>query len=82
MEIADSSLVHDRGRIIYEEIKVAEYWVVDVKQAEIIALKCSPLVAVNGLQNLRYYPDNKWPCWRRVYSDRAKWIILKSASGF
>jgi len=84
IEIADSSLVDDRGRkgIIYEEIKVAEYWVVDVKQAEIIAFK---MLAAGGSQRTtesQVLPGLKLPCWRRVYSDPAKWIILKSASGF
>lgn len=44
IEISDSSLADDKGekRLLYEDTKVAEYWIVDVKKAEIIAFKILP----------------------------------------
>ena len=41
IEISDSTLADDKGekRLLYEDIKVAEYWIVDVQQAEIIAFE-------------------------------------------
>lgn len=41
IEIANSSLEDDLGtkRLLYEDLGVEEYWVVDVKQAEITAFK-------------------------------------------
>lgn len=39
IEIANTSLADDRGekRLLYEELKVAEYWIVDVQNVQIIA---------------------------------------------
>jgi len=44
IEIANSSLADDLGqkRLIYEDLAVAEYWVVDVKKARITAFKIVP----------------------------------------
>lgn len=44
IEIADTSLADDLGqkRILYEDLAVAEYWVVDVKKARITAFKIIP----------------------------------------
>lgn len=44
IEIADTSLSDDLGqkRLIYEDLAVAEYWVVDVKKARITAFKIVP----------------------------------------
>ncbi|MBD1921576.1 Uma2 family endonuclease [Microcoleus sp. FACHB-831] len=44
IEIADSSLADDKGekRLLYEDIKIAEYWIVDVQKAEIIAFEIIP----------------------------------------
>ena len=41
IEIANTSLADDQGtkRLLYEELKVEEYWIVDVQKAEIIAFK-------------------------------------------
>lgn len=47
IEIADTTLSDDIGekRLLYEELQVAEYWVVNVKKAQIIAFQ---IVANNG----------------------------------
>ena len=39
IEVADSSLLTDQGakRLPYEDLQVSEYWVVDVKKAQILA---------------------------------------------
>jgi hypothetical protein len=39
VEIADTSILDDLGkkRLLYESLAVAEYWVVDVQQAQILA---------------------------------------------
>ena len=44
IEVADTSLADDLGqkRLLYEDLAVAEYWVVDVKKARITAFKIVP----------------------------------------
>lgn len=39
IEIANTSLLDDRGekRLLYEELKIEEYWIVDVKKIQILA---------------------------------------------
>ena len=51
IEIADTSLSDDLGakRILYEDLGVAEYWVVDVKKNKITAFK---IIASNGSQRI------------------------------
>ncbi|MBD1888729.1 Uma2 family endonuclease [Coleofasciculus sp. FACHB-SPT9] len=41
IEISDTTLADDKGekRLLYEDIKVSEYWIVDVQQAQIIAFE-------------------------------------------
>ncbi|MEG5061740.1 Uma2 family endonuclease [Microcoleus sp. A2-C5] len=51
IEVADSTLADDIGqkRLLYEELKVAEYWVIDVKKIEILAFA---IIADNGSRRL------------------------------
>ena len=44
IEIANTSLADDLGqkRLIYEDLAISEYWVVDVKKAQITAFKIVP----------------------------------------
>lgn len=51
IEIADTSLADDLGqkRLLYEELEVAEYWVVDVQNAQIIAFS---IIANNGSRRI------------------------------
>lgn len=51
IEIADSTLADDIGqkRLLYEEVRVGEYWVVDVQKAEIIAFA---IIADNGSRRI------------------------------
>ncbi|NES77102.1 MULTISPECIES: Uma2 family endonuclease [Okeania] len=52
IEVADSTLADDIGhkRLLYEEIQVAEYWVVDVQKAQIIAFA---IIGNNGSRRIR-----------------------------
>jgi Uma2 family endonuclease len=51
IEIADTSLADDLGkkRLLYEELEVSEYWVVDVQNAQIIAFA---IIANNGSRRI------------------------------
>lgn len=51
IEVADSTLSDDIGqkRLLYEELKVSEYWVVDVQKAEIIAFA---IIGDNGSKRI------------------------------
>lgn len=51
IEVADTSLADDLGskRLLYEELEVAEYWVVDVQNAQIIAFA---IIANNGSRRI------------------------------
>lgn len=51
IEIADTSLADDLGqkRLLYEELEVAEYWVVDVQNTQIIAFT---IIANNGSRRI------------------------------
>ncbi|MFB2894602.1 Uma2 family endonuclease [Aerosakkonemataceae cyanobacterium BLCC-F50] len=51
IEIADTSLADDLGkkRLLYEELEVSEYWVVDVQSAQIIAFA---IIANNGSRRI------------------------------
>lgn len=51
IEVADSTLSDDIGekRLLYEELKVAEYWVVDVQKTEILAFA---IIADNGSRRI------------------------------
>ncbi|MFB2973920.1 Uma2 family endonuclease [Aerosakkonema sp. BLCC-F183] len=51
IEIADTSLADDIGqkRLLYEELQVAEYWIVDVQNAQIIAFA---ILANNGSRRI------------------------------
>ncbi len=50
IEVADSSLDADLGkkRLLYEEMAIAEYWVVDVENAQIVAFQ----IASNGSRRI------------------------------
>ncbi len=51
IEVADTSLADDLGakRLLYEELQVAEYWVVNVQNAQIIAFA---IIANNGSRRI------------------------------
>lgn len=51
IEIADSSLIDDLGpkRMLYEDMQIAEYWVVDVQKARITAFQ---IIANGGSQRI------------------------------
>ena len=51
IEVADSTLADDIGekRLLYEELKVAEYWVADVQKSQIIAFA---IIADNGSRRI------------------------------
>ncbi|MEG3839398.1 Uma2 family endonuclease [Microcoleus sp. herbarium14] len=51
IEVADSTLADDIGekRLLYEELKVAEYWVVDVQKSEILAFA---IISDNGSRRI------------------------------
>ncbi|MFB2922478.1 Uma2 family endonuclease [Aerosakkonema funiforme] len=51
IEIADTSLADDIGqkRLLYEDLEVAEYWVVDVQNAQIIAFA---IISNNGSRRI------------------------------
>lgn len=51
IEISDTTLSDDIGekRLLYEELQVAEYWVVNVKKAQVIAFQ---VIANNGSQRI------------------------------
>lgn len=51
IEVADTSLADDIGakRLLYEELQVAEYWVVDVQNAQIIAFA---IISNNGSRRI------------------------------
>jgi len=51
IEVADSTLADDIGekRLLYEELKVAEYWVIDVQKSEIIAFA---IISDNGSRRI------------------------------
>ncbi|MEG3845860.1 Uma2 family endonuclease [Microcoleus sp. herbarium19] len=51
IEVADSTLADDIGekRLLYEELKVAEYWVLDVQKSEIIAFA---IISDNGSRRI------------------------------
>jgi len=51
IEVADSTLADDIGekRLLYEELKVAEYWVLDVQKSQIIAFA---IIADNGSRRI------------------------------
>ncbi|NEP47046.1 MAG: Uma2 family endonuclease [Okeania sp. SIO2H7] len=50
IEVASTSLADDKGekRLLYEDLKVAEYWIVDVKKAQLIAFA----IASGGSQRI------------------------------
>jgi Uma2 family endonuclease len=54
VEVADSSLNDDLGkkRLLYEDLNVAEYWVVDVEKAQIIAFAIEHNGASNGSRRI------------------------------
>jgi Uma2 family endonuclease len=51
IEVADSTLADDIGekRLLYEELKVAEYWVLDVQKSQILAFA---IIADNGSRRI------------------------------
>jgi Uma2 family endonuclease len=58
IEVADSTR-SDIGekRLLYEELKVAEYWVIDVKKQKSLPLPLSPIMAAGDSYNPKFCRD-------------------------
>lgn len=89
IEIADSSLDDDLGkkRLLYEDLGVAEYWVVDGEQAQIIAFQI-----INGgssrIERSQVLPDLEVAVVREAIEQRRQiddgqlvtWLMTKFQS--
>ncbi|MEG4321372.1 MULTISPECIES: Uma2 family endonuclease [unclassified Microcoleus] len=66
IEVADSTL-SDIGekRLLYEELKVAEYWVIDVKKQKSLPLPSSPIMAAGDSYNPKFCQDYLLLCFVR-----------------